>query len=75
MTNDTHPLKVYRLTNGMSLGDFSAVSGMSKFSICRIETGKYQPTADNIRTIVFETGGAVTANDLLGIKPVKEAAE
>lgn len=41
--------------------------GKSRVTVSRYRRGNEIPSSDTIKTIVEITGGAVTANDLLGI--------
>ena len=61
-----HPLREWRLRNGQSLDELSAiVGGITKASLSRIETGEQNPSLDLIGRIVTATNGEVSANDFL----------
>lgn len=68
-----HPLRRFRLDRRLSLADFAAISGVSKTSLSRIETGHQQTTEATIRALMTATGGALTANDFIAaITPVTD---
>ncbi len=60
-----HPLRAYRVRKNIIAEVFGARVGVSKSTISRIENGKHNFTRDLVRRIVDETGGEVTAEQLV----------
>lgn len=70
---DQHPLRVWRLRQGVSLREFAEqlerAAGreiISYASLARIECGLQPPSCDLMRVIYDVTDGQITPNDLLG---------
>lgn len=63
-----HPLRVWRNRQKppQTLGHFAQLVGASKATISRIESEQQAPSAGLIRKIVEATGGAVSAEALIG---------
>lgn len=72
MTKDSHPLRKYRRERAMSLSDMAALVGVSIATLSRVESGQ-NASADLMRRIAEATGGAVTPNDMLGVRPSEAA--
>lgn len=66
-----HPLRRYRLDNGLSLDELALKSRTSKATLSRIETGLQTPSLSLIRRISTATDGALTANDFMGAAPAE----
>jgi transcriptional regulator with XRE-family HTH domain len=58
-------LKAWRETAGLSQTELSVLVGTSTPTICRVEDGSQNISADLIASIVKATKGRVTAADLL----------
>lgn len=63
--NVLHPLKHYRLTNGITLAVMAAKTGSTKATLSRIENWLNVPSFDLAGRIRAATKGAVTPNDFL----------
>lgn len=57
-------------STGTSAVDFAARIGVSTGSLSRIRRGEQNITRDTIRAIVRESGGAVTAEEIVGVEHV-----
>jgi transcriptional regulator with XRE-family HTH domain len=68
-----HPFRIYRQTRELTVERAAEELGVSKATVSRIENGKQELSADLIRRIHDWSGGAVTANHLLGIIPLQPA--
>jgi hypothetical protein len=69
-------LQDYLKASGKTLQGAAAELELNWVTLWRWTKGKATPTAENIRALVKWSGGAITADDLLGIKkaaPVKTA--
>lgn len=56
----THPLFVWRMTHGQSMGDVQVLTGIHFSSVRAVETGRARPTAEFCRKIEELTHRAVT---------------
>jgi transcriptional regulator with XRE-family HTH domain len=63
MTN--HPLRIWRITNGVSGGAFGTAVGVTKFAIYDYELGRRFPRPAVLDRIEKATGGAVSAATML----------
>lgn len=59
----SHPLRKFREANKLSLDALAAVTGISKPSLSRIETGKQKTTQATIERLMKATG--LSANDFI----------
>lgn len=59
-------LTEWRAQEGFTMTQAAERLGLTQPTISRIEAGKQWPDKDTIKVIVDRTGGAVTANDLIG---------
>lgn len=60
-------LRIWRKGHGITLVEMATRLGISDGSLSRIERNEQWPDREIIKRIVSETGGEVTANDLLGV--------
>lgn len=61
----THPLRVWRRKNELSLEKVAAVLGTTKQNVSKLELRQRNPRADMLRKIAALTNGEVTPNDML----------
>ena len=61
-------LKAYRDAHNLTASEMGRMLDVEHSTVLRIEQGKREPSAEMLRRIVRVTGGAVTADDVLGIK-------
>lgn len=60
-------LKAYRDAHNLTASEMGRMLDVEHSTVLRIEQGKREPSAEMLRRIVRVTGGAVTADDVLGI--------
>lgn len=68
-------LDEYLKQEGLTDEAFGALARLSQSSVNRLRRGEAKPSADALARIYEATGGEVTANDLLGMKPAERASE
>lgn len=68
-------LETYLKEHGLTDAAFGARVNLSQSYVSRLRRGKENPTADALARIYEGTAGAVTPNDLLGMKPAERASE
>lgn len=73
-----HPLRVLRAAKDISLEDLAEISGLSKASLSRIETGLQQPSFDMIKKLVAVSADLsdtpLTPDDFVNFPLVRDAA-
>lgn len=73
-----HPLRVLRAAKDIKLEDLAEISGISKASLSRIETGLQQPSFDMIKKLVAVSADLsdtpLTPDDFVNFPLVRAAA-
>jgi len=72
ISNVTMTLKEYLDQNGLSLKGFADQCGLSAPTILRARDGTNMPSRRTLAAIVSATGGAVTIQDLICMKPEED---
>lgn len=60
-------LRTYRKANHITAAEMGRLLDVEHSTVLRIEKGQREPSAEMLRRIVRVTGGAVTADDVLGL--------
>jgi DNA-binding XRE family transcriptional regulator len=65
MSQQIHPLRAYRETQGITQEQVAALAATSRATICRIEAGAQHPGRPLRKRLVAVTNGAVSEEVLL----------
>lgn len=77
---ETHPLRVWRKTNQITLEQLSSAVGVTRATLSRIERYRHLPSFGLVVRVIDETGGKLTADDFVPLSSradsvLQEAAE
>lgn len=64
-----------RSSAGLSQDDLARLSGVSRWTINRIELGERDPSFALMQKIIEATAGAVTPNDFISIEQQEDAGQ
>lgn len=75
MKQSDHPLRLWRVANGLKLADLTAKVGVSASHLSEIENGNNTPSLDLAARLSKATGYEVTVQEIAEASSARESAQ